>query len=183
MKEFIVSNGREKFKMILPTSIKEITNEYLTSVTEQVYIAPYHAVVAIVYRCKLPEIISSSKKSRALATAIVPLYVKGKGDNFGEDDLDILKNIKTGNKLIIAGTDIERGYAVTCPNNFITIDNIVKIYNSDNNFAKEVMIDQNYYYFVDFKLVPINDIKGFYKDSVDTKFINPFIIKELKTVN
>lgn len=174
MKEFIIGEGSNGFKMNLPTSLNEITEDYLRAVTSHVMIAEYHAVVALVYRCKLPEIISTARKKKDLATAIVPLFVK---INPGSDSQPLFDMIKTGDKLVIAGTDIERGYHLTCPKNFITIDNIVAIYNSDSNFAKGVMADQNYYYFVDFKLVPVNDIKGFYSREKDDSFVNPFIIK------
>ena len=39
-------------------SLNEITEEYLNGVTSHIRIAPYHCIVALVYRCKLPEIIS-----------------------------------------------------------------------------------------------------------------------------
>lgn len=178
MKEFIIGEGKTGFTMNLPTSLSEITEEYLIGVTKDIQIAPYHTVVALVYRCKLPEIISTAKKKRDLATAIVPLYVSSLvPDNAGVETVDMFKKINCGDKLIIAGTDLERGYHLVCPKNFITIDNVVRIYNNDMNFAKGVMIDQNYYYFVDFKLVPITDIKGFYSRSKDVTFVNPFIIK------
>ena len=174
MKEFIIGEGSNGFKMNLPTSLNEITEKYLNGVTSHIRIAPYHCIVALVYRCKLPEIISTARKKKDLATAIVPLFVRA---NPGSDSQPLFDMIKTGDKLVIAGTDIERGYHLTCPKNFITIDNVVRIYNSDGNFAKGVMMDQNYYYFVDFKLVPINDIKGFYSREKDDSFVNPFIIE------
>lgn len=178
MKEFIIGEGSNGFKMNLPTSLNEITEDYLNGVTNHIRIAPYHCIVALVYRCKLPEIISTARKKKDLATAIVPLFVKANVTlNSSSETFDMFVQMKTGDKLVIAGTDLERGYHLTCPKNFITIDNIVAIYNSDMNFAKGVMTDQNYYYFVDFKLVPINDIKGFYSREKDDSFVNPFIIK------
>ena len=176
MKEFKVTNGKANITLNLPTSLNEITPEYLTSVTSHIEVAPYHAIIGIVYRCKLPEIVSTNKKSRAMSMAIVPVYVKSNLDEEFVKNNIIFNNIKTGDKLIIAGTDIERGYHVTSTRNKITIDNILNIYKYDNNFAKTVMRDQNYYYFVEFKLVPINDIKGYYKDKFDDdSFVNPFI--------
>ena len=178
MKEFIIGEGSNGFKMNLPTSLNEITEDYLLGVTNHIKIAPYHCIVALVYRCKLPEIISTARKKKDLATAVVPLYVSSNVTlNTEKETFDMFGAIKSGDKLIIAGTDLERGYQLTCPKNFITIDNIVSIYNSDNNFAKGVMTDQNYYYFIDFKLVPINDVKGFYSRDKDDTFVNPFIIK------
>lgn len=176
MKEFKVTNGKANITLNLPTSLSEITPEYLTSVTSHIEVAPYHAIIGIVYRCKLPELVSTNKKSRAMSMAIVPVYVKGNLVNTTEDMFNLFKNIKTGDKLIIAGTDIERGYHVTSTRNRITIDNVLTIYKNDNNFAKNIITDQNYYYFVEFKLVPINDIKGYYKDKFDDdSFVNPFI--------
>ena len=185
MKEFNVTNGNSNITLNLPTSLNEITPEYLTSVTSHVEVAPYHAIIGIVYRCKLPELVSTNKKSRAMSMAIVPVYVKGNIDDSSPDTFTMLKKIKAGDKLIIAGTDIERGYHVTSTRNRITIDNVLTIYKNDNNFAKNIITDQNYYYFVEFKLVPINDIKGYYKDKFeDDSFVNPFIkIEENKEQN
>lgn len=176
MKQFRVTDGSSDFLMSLPTKISEITSDYLLGVTKDIVVAPYHAVVATIYRCKLPEVISTSKKSRAMAIAIVPIYVKSNLPLETEKPtFDLINKIKCGDKIIIAGTDLERGYQLSTPKNFITIENIIKIYNHDNDFAKDVMRDQNYYYFVDFKLVPINDIKGFYEPSNVAAYVNPFV--------
>ena len=177
MKEFFIGEKGKGFTMNLPTTLGEITEDYLTGVTSSINIAPYHAIVAMVYRCKLPEIISSAKKKKDLATAVVPLFVAvNLGDAIEPGTSEMFKNMQCGDKLIIAGTDLERGQHLVCPKNFINIDNIVGIYNRDDNFAKGVMTDQNYYYFVDFKLVPIIDIKGFYSRQSDVEFVNPFVI-------
>ena len=178
MKEFIIGEGSNGFKMNLPTSLNEITEDYLRGVTNHIRIAPYHCIVALVYRCKLPEIISTARKKKDLATAIVPLFVSANPTvNSEKETINMFAAMKTGDKLIIAGTDLERGYHLTCPKNFVTIDNVVRVYNSDSNFAKGVMMDQNYYYFLDFKLVTITDIKGFYSREKEEPFTNPFIIK------
>ena len=176
MKEFKVTDGKQEFILRLPTRLSEITSDYLTAVTRDIVVAPYYAVIATVYRCKLPEVISSNKKSRAMAVAIVPLFVKANLPlETGKPTYDLISDIKAADKIIISGTDIERGYQLSTPKNLITIDNIVRIYGHDNAFAKEVMIDQNYYFFVDFKLVTINDIKGKYNESNPTEFVNPFV--------
>lgn len=183
MKEFIIGEGKEGFKINLPTKLSEITEDYLKGVTDNIIIAPYYAVIATVYRCKLPEVISSNKKSRAMAIAIVPIFVKANLNGKIEDGLlEVFNNLKCGDKIVICGSDIERGYHLSVPNNFITLDNIVKIYNEDEGFAKVVMPDQNYYYFVDFKLVPINDIKGKYSSAKPADFINPFIIRNINEI-
>lgn len=176
MKEFTVTDGKQDFTFKLPTKISEITGNYLKAVTDHIVIAPYYAIIASIYRAKLPEVISSSKKSRGMAVSITPLFVKANVPSETEKPtIDMLSIIKAADRIIIAGTDIERGYQLSTPNNMITIENVIKIYNHDNNFAKEVMIDQNYYFFVDFKLVPITDIKGKYELNKPNEFVNPFV--------
>lgn len=183
MKSFNIGEGDNGFVMNLPTSLKEITEDYLLGVTSKIRIAPYHVIVALVYRCKLPEIISTAKKKKDLATAIVPLFVScSVPEDAGKETVEMFNSMSCGDKLIIAGTDIERGHHLVCPKNFITIDRIIQIYNSDMNFAKGVMIDQNYYYFIDFKLVPITDIKGYYERNSEVNFINPFLITDTTEV-
>lgn len=176
MKEFTVTDGKQDFTLRLPAKISEITGDYLKAVTDDIVIAPYYAVIASVYRAKLPEVISSNKKSKGMAVSITPLFVKANVPLETEKPtFDMLANIKAADRIIIAGTDIERGYQLSTPLNMITLENVIKIYNHDNGFAKDVMIDQNYYFFVDFKMVPITDIKGKYNMGNHADFINPFV--------
>lgn len=183
MKEFTVTDGKQDFAFKLPTSIIEISGDYLKAVTDHIVIAPYYAIIATVYRAKLPEVISSNKKSRGMAVSITPLFVKANVPLETEKPtFDMLAGIKAADRIIIAGTDVERGYQLSTPLNMITLENVIKIYNHDNAFAKEVMIDQNYYFFVDFKMVPIGDIKGKYNIGKPSDFINPFVTINSKEV-
>ena len=183
MKEFTVTDGKQDFTLRLPTKLSEITSDYLKAVTDDIVIAPYYAVIATVYRCKLPEVISSNKKSRAMAVAIVPIFVKANVPMETEKPTyDLMCQIKCADRIIIAGSEIERGYQLSTPKNVITLDNVIKIYNHDNNFAKGVMADQTQYYFVDFKLVPITDIKGKYLMSNPADFVNPFATINAKEI-
>lgn len=184
MKEFIINEGENTFTMNLPTRLDEITEDYLLNVTKQINIAPYYAIVAMVYRCQLGLITSAAKKKKDLTTAVVPIFVKANltSDIVGESKA-MFDSLKCGDKIIINGTTLEMGNHLTCPKNFITIDNVIRIYNSNSEFAKGVIYDRNYYYFVDFKLVAINDIKGFYSREKDNSFVNPFLVNKDKTSN
>ena len=178
MKEFNVTDGKKDFIFRLPTSISEITGDYLKAVTDHIDIAPYYAVIAAIYRAKLPEVISTNKKSRTMAVAIVPVFVKANLNGTIEDGtIGLFNKLEASDRIIIAGTDIERGYQLSTPKNMITFDTVIKIYADPHNkdsFNSKIMIDQNYYYFVDFKLVPITDIKGKYDMSYKADFVNPF---------
>ena len=183
MKEFTVTDGKQDFTFRLPTNIKEITGDYLRAVTDYIAVAPYYAIIASVYRAKLPEVISSNKKSKEMAVSITPLFVRANlNGNIEGGTKELFDDLKSADRIIIAGTDIERGYQLSTPLNMITLENVIKIYNHDNGFAKDVMIDQNYYFFVDFKMVPITDIKGKYNMSNPADFINPFVTVNAKEV-
>lgn len=183
MKEFTVTDGKQDFTLRLPTKLSEITGDYLKAVTNDIFIAPYYAIIASVYRAKLPEVISSNKKSRAMAVSIVPLFVRANIPLETEKPTyNMFCNIEAADRIVIAGADIERGYQLSTPKNVITLENVIKIYNHDNGFAKNVMIDQNYYYFVDFKLVPISDIKGKYDITNVAEFNNPFVTVNSKEI-
>ena len=185
MKEFTVTDGKQDYAFKLPTSINEISGDYLKAVTDHIVIAPYYAIIATVYRAKLPEVISSNKKSRGMAVSITPLFVKANlNGNIEKGTRELFDDLKSSDRIIIAGTDVERGYQLSTPLNMITLENVIKIYNHDNAFAKEVMIDQNYYFFVDFKMVPIGDIKGKYNMGKPADFINPFVtVNSVETVS
>ena len=176
MKEFTVTDGKKDFAFRLPTNISEITGDYLKAVTDKIVIAPYYAVIASVYRAQLLAVINSNKKSRAMAVSVTPLFVKANVPMETEKPtFDMMSNIKAADRIIIAGTDIERGYYLSAPNNMITIENVIKIYDNDKDFARNVPIDSNHYFFVDFRLVPITDIKGKYDMTPSVDFINPFV--------
>lgn len=176
MKQFTVTDGSNEFIMTLPTKINEITNDYLLDVTKDINIAPYYAVIGVICRCNLLSIVNSSKKQRGLSVSMIPVFVKANVPMETEKPTyDLMSSINCGNKIIISGTDVERAYQLSTPKNFITIDNLVKVYNHDAKFAKDIVLDQNNYLFVDFKLVPITDIKGSYAASNFNEYVNPFI--------
>ena len=130
MKEFTVTDGKQDFAFRLPTKISEITGDYLKAVTDDIVIAPYHAVIASIYRAKLPEVISTNKKSKAMAVAIVPVFVKANlNGKIEEGTAALFEELNAADRIIIAGTDIERGYQLSTPKNMITMENVIKIYN------------------------------------------------------
>lgn len=159
MKEFNVSGRYGNYNITLPTKLEEITPEYLNGVTSGVVIAPEHSLIAIVSREKLAVILNASKKREAIATSVLPLFVKS-----GETEFDFIKHIETGQKLIMASSDLGRGYHVICPDNKITVEGIIKICADDKELSKTIFIQQDYLYFVDFKLIPNCDIKGAYSN-------------------
>ena len=184
MKEFTIKNGDSTVTMNLPTKLSEITKDYLLQVTNEIQPAPYYCVVAMVYRWQLGLITSAAKKKKDLSTAVVPIYVKSNlPEDASAETKELFNKMMCGDKIIIGSTSLELGNHLSCPKNFITIDNIVRIYNADNDFAKGTIYDRNYYYFVDFKLVAASEIRGFYAKQPNNGFVNPFIIDNSKDSN
>lgn len=178
MKHFSFEIAEKQVNCDFPTNLNEITSEYLNTVTKSVNIAPFHALVAIVYRASLLEIVALQKKNtRQLSTTIVPLFVRGNvPSEASEETKELFAKMKTSDKIIIANTDIERGYRIAAPKNLITMEYAIYLYNNSKDLAKQVIGDKNHYYFVDFKLVSLSDIKGFYDETnKDEEWVNPFI--------
>lgn len=168
------TNGKAgAFKLNLPTSLSEITPDYLKDVTSAIQVADNYSLIGICYREAFSTIIfANNTKKKNLTTAIVPLFVKcGKSSN------DFVNNISVGDKLIIAPSQIALGYHVTAPRNLITINNILNCVEGDTRIYQEALKESQQCYFLEFKLVPNVDIVGVYKNDNTIHGINPFVVK------
>lgn len=182
----IISNVDDaKITLNLPTDFNEITPEYLKDVTENIEIADNHVLVGIVFREKLLNIITNAKK-QTITTGVIPVFAKaGKLSNQSLD-------MKPTDRLIVSPTDISRGYHIASSRNKINLDYVTKLITEDTSVRSKVMsgtIDVHfgnnfkehpYCYFIEFKLIPLCDIKGVYHD-VDTNWKNPFVTIERQT--
>lgn len=163
MKKFrLLANGKE-VNFNFPTSIDEITSEYLTDVTSQVHIADHHSLVGIVYHESLGSVIIARKQAKkGLTGAVVPIFIKA-----GTTDSEFIKSIKCKDKLIIPSSQLSLGYHVVAPANKLSLDFFLKTLDKDTNVAARYC--NNYgkeeCFFVEFKLVPNVDIVGFYDES------------------
>ena len=173
MLKFEINGKNGTFELNLPTSLNEITPEYLKDVTSTIQVADNYSLIGICYREAFSTVIfPNNTKKKNLTTAVVPLFVKcGKSDN------DFINNINTGDKLIIAPSQIALGHHVNAPRNLITINNILNCINGDTKIYQETLKTSEQCYFLEFKLVPNVDINGVYKTDTNTHFINPFVTK------
>ena len=168
------TNGKAgAFELNLPTSLSEITSDYLKDVTSDIRVADNYSLIGICYREAFSTIIfANNTKKKNLTTAIVPLFIKS-----GKTNIDFINNIEVGDKLIIAPSQIALGHHVVATRNLITINNILNCIEGDNKIYQEALKESQQCYFLEFKLVPNVDIVGVYKDNNINHDVNPFVVK------
>ena len=172
MKTFSLETENRVYDFKFPTSLSEITAEYLDNVTANVVVADNYTLVGIVYHETLGSVILARKQSKKTITSgVVPIFIKA-----GNTDNGFIKSAKCKDKLIIASSQLSLGHHVAAPANTISLDYFIKTLDKDNTVAKRYnnTYGQEECYFIEFKLVPNCDIVGFY-DTKDNKFHNPYI--------
>lgn len=180
MVKFETNGNLGKVVMNIPTTIEEITPEYLKNVTADVKVADNYSLIAIIYRETLANVIlAGRKKNNTITTGVVPVMVKQ-----GAHDAGFFDNLNTGDKVIIAASDIAMGHHVTVPNNRLTINNILAYIEGDKSAYQNAMKCTGVCCFIEFKLVPNCNIHGFYSTVEDDLFAtatckNQFITIEL----
>lgn len=167
MKEFQLINGSKEINFNFPTSLKEISSEYLLGITKNVHVGENYSLVALAYHERLSAVIIARKQSKKNITGgVIPIFVKA-----GETINKFIHSAKCGDKLIIASSQLSLSHHVAVPKNPLSLDYFINILDHDVNIAKRY---DNAYggdecFFVDFKIVPNCDIVGFY-DNEENKF-------------
>lgn len=169
MKDFKVINHGLTVDFHFPTSLKEIDVDYLKAVTANVVVADNHTLVGIVYHEKLFNVIVSRKRQQKnLTAAVTPVFIRA-----GKTDSDFINSAECKNPLVIPSSSLSLGYHVAAPKNVLSLDYFIRAIDGDNSLAKRY--DNNFgdeeCFFVEFKLIPNVEIKGFYKEAeeVDSK--------------
>lgn len=176
MKAVTINTQTSSFTINFPTSLNEITTDYLTEVTNEIEVGLEHSLVAIIYREKLVNILNSSKKNTPLTCAVVPKFIKS-----GDTSSEFIKRLKINDTLIITGSDLARGIHVNCSNNELSIGNICELCKLDSNSYRIAITLDEYLYFVEFKLVPNCDIHG--KVTPPVERISKYITRKDKVNN
>ena len=172
MKDFTVKSNGGEMTFHFPTSLDEITTDYLEKVTEHIQVADNYCLVAIVYHETLGSVIIARKQSKkGLTGAVVPIFVKA-----GYTENEFVNSMSCKDKLIIASTQLNLAHHVACPINTLSLDYFIRAIDGDNelfrrydnSFGKEPC------FFVEFKMVPNCDIVGYYEQGLTT-MTNPYI--------
>lgn len=173
MIEFETNGKNGNYAFNLPTSLNEITKDYLEEVTKDVMVADNYTLVGVCYREKLSNLVLSVKQRKNnITTAVVPIFVKK-----GVSDPGFYNGIEIGNKLILAASDIAIGHHVVAPKNLLTIENFLNFIEGDTDVYHKALGKNEYCYFIEFKLVPNCNIHGYYKTNNNIDYVNPFVKK------
>lgn len=167
-------NGKHgKFKVNLPTALDELTEEYLKDVTKQVVIAPNYSLIGIVFKEKLSTIVLASRsKKDNKGISVIPIFIKA-----GKCYDEFIYTLNTGDRLVISNSDIMLGQHISTPANKLTINEFLALGEGDAELYQKAASNNEYCYFVEFKLVPNCNIHGSYNDSFTSNNANPFIVK------
>lgn len=169
------SNG-ESFKINLPTELSEITPEEYLDFAKNIEVGSNYVLVACVLCAKLSEIMAyfnSKKPTNNTSVGLIPIYIK-EGANSSDNGL----NCKTGDRLVITGTDLGRGIHIALKNSY-NPRHIVNMIAKDPIASRGIFTGACYdnsdvykersprHYFLTFKLVPKCDIHGIIHEESD----------------
>ena len=142
------------YLLSLPTTLSEINFEYLNKITQHIHVAPDYALIAVVYKVRPIEIVSSVKQNKNANVGAVAAFIKG---NSGPGFYD---NIKLGDTVVIAPTDIALGHTVRVANNNLTSSKLLELAETTPDLNKKLIGVMTPTYFVDFKIVATAFIHG-----------------------
>lgn len=168
-----IKSTNAEYGIKIPTDTKEINGEILSQLLSNVTTPQYYCIIALRYKIRLFNLIMQRKSSSGKNTtvSVVPLLAK-----INESDNKF--NLKAGDRIIIDGSSIERGSHLGV-RTAITPDNLANYIISDEELNKKAINHtltdgkDDTIYCLEFKIVPINDIKG----KVSGDIIDPFTDK------
>lgn len=142
------STEKGKLKVSLPTNIDEISADYLKAVTRHIRVGNEYSLVAIVYKTSTFMLLNTYKQKDAV-TSVIPLFVK-----CGNTEDEFINGLDIKDILTITGSDISMGIHVGNPYNELSMSKITSILQEHENITKERFTKGDYYYLVEFKLIP-----------------------------
>lgn len=173
----VTTNGKlGAYEMNLFTSISEVTPSYLSDVTRNIYVADNYILVALLCREKLSSAIIAMKQNKPANTPTIPVFVKA-----GHIENSFMKSIAPCDKLIIAPSDVAMGNHVNAQYNEFSFNNVMSKFDGDGTAYQRIAQqikdsgESDEVYFIEFKLIPAVNIKGYYRktptDNVPANYV------------
>lgn len=161
MKQFAVKtkDGHE-VNFNFPTSISEISEDYLTKISDALHVADNYSLVALCYSEVLSRVIVTCRTGNKNAKIkVTPIFVKA-----GNCDIPFIKEGKMKQRVVTMQSQLSLGVHVNLPYHKLTIDffaNVVKNAEDKAIYEKELAnADGRECIFLEFKLIPNSDIMG-----------------------
>lgn len=172
MVKFEVNGKLGNGVITLPTNLKELVDyDYLYNLSSHIDVADDYSLIALCHKEKLSQfVIAGRGNKKEMTTSVVPLFIKsGKSTNI------FINAINRGAKIIISGSALSLGHHVNVANNHLNMSKFAAAIDGDKDAMRNALAVNTDVYFVEFKLIPNNEIVGVY-NPIDDKFINPFCI-------
>lgn len=196
-----LKSGSKNYGINLPTDLKEITPEILTEITNGIKIPKYHAIVALCFQVKLSDVAINVSGNKETTVSVIPMLAK-----ISDEDATLI-NTTIGDKIVVDRSSLERGTHIniaimaasnnvkhfiredeTLRNNLLkggngTIESLEVFDINQNKKRKDdiVLSKSPQVYILEFKIIPVNDIKA--SIPVDSITTDPFKIKSSILVN
>lgn len=161
MKQFAVKtkDGHE-VNFNFPTSISEISEDYLTKISDALHVADNYSLVALCYSEVLSRVIVTCRTGNKNAKIkVTPIFVKA-----GNCDIPFIKEGKMKQRVVTIQSQLSLGVHVNLPYHKLTLDffaNVVKNAEDKDIYEKELAnADGRECIFLEFKLIPNSDIMG-----------------------
>ena len=172
MKEFVVKTNQGNVKFEFPTTIDEISDEYLQDITKHISIANDYTLVGLVYHDRLSNVILTIRNNKKKAQfGVNPIFIAS-----GKTDSELINNAKLKQKVLITSSQLSLGVQVATPNK-LNLDYfgacIVNSVEKDLYERELKNPNQAQVLFLEFKLVPNCDILAIYGDAVKDIKNNP----------
>lgn len=168
-----IKSDLKPYAVEVPTAISEIDETYFKWLLQDIQLAKNYAIIAVCYKDRLFSILSDFKNNNNGMRQVVPIIAKINCD-VDDNPTAIVENIA-----VIDGSALERGTHLILPNNSISFASLCNYCLNDSNLAKAIMSGAFFndgkatgaheakmsapdVYFVEFKIVPICDIKASY---------------------
>ena len=143
-----------EYNLTLPTTIKEVSVDYLQKITRHVSVAPNYALIAVAYKVRPIEIVSTVRQNKNASVAGVAMMIKVNSDD------EFYSSIKSGEGIVIAPSDIALGHTVGVPANDLTPHRLLQLLDTNPDLNKKLIGVMSPTYFVDFKIVATAYIHG-----------------------
>lgn len=144
----------------IPTSVEEISDEYLKNITERIKVADNYSLVAVIALCPINDIILNVKRNADKENRLpaIPLFIKS-----GKTSNEFNSNIEFKNQIIIGQSQLAIAHSAVAKDNYLSFAYVCNAIHKDNTIGKRMEEFKGVIgHFVDFKIVPNCDIVGYY---------------------
>ena len=169
MKQFAVKtkDGHE-VNFDFPTSISEISEDYLIKISNALHVADNYSLVALCYSERLSTVILTARTAKQNARIkVTPIFVKA-----GNCTIPFIREGKMKQRVVTMQSQLSLGVHVNLPYHKLTLDffaKVVKDAEDKDIYEKELAKgDDRECIFLEFKVIPNSDIMGFLDVDVPT---------------